>query len=214
MAISPSLPIPPDKITPHEIVVSADMPMSPHRAERKEAEVHWLTSAVASGDEAAFQELYDRYQARLFRLAVVLSRGDESLAHETVQSAMLTAARKLRPLETEEHVWNWLARVARQHLTKAWRRQQREPNVVSLAELPEASELAKSDSVLEESLDAAVNLLDGDDRQVVELFYYEALSQKEIADRLGSSVKAVSNRLERARTRIRSLIEKRLRYET
>src|SRR5947207_893125 len=76
-----------------------------------DAEARRLTAAVARGDEAAFRQLYDRYRERLFRFALVLGRGDESLAHETVQSVFVTAAAKLRRTESEAHLWNWLALV-------------------------------------------------------------------------------------------------------
>src|SRR5213595_3596676 len=89
-----------------------------------------LSAAVARGDEAAFRELYDLYRARLFRFALVVGRGDETLAHDTVQNSFLTAAAKLRTVESEEHLWNWLARVARQHLAKAWRQRQRDSALV------------------------------------------------------------------------------------
>ena len=113
---------------------AADGPAPPSRAD---AEARRLAGAVARGDEAAFRELYDRYHGRLFRLALVLGRGDELLAHDTVQSAFITAAAKLRHAESEPHLWNWLARVARQHLAKAWRRRGREPAVVGMAEPPD-----------------------------------------------------------------------------
>src|SRR5438093_890474 len=73
-----------------------------------------LSGDVARGDDNSYQELYYLYHERLFRLSLALGRGDESLAHETVQSVFLTAAAKLRRVESEEHLWNWLARVARQ----------------------------------------------------------------------------------------------------
>src|SRR5258708_34078529 len=71
------------------------------------AEACRLASAVALGDEAAFRELYDRYHARLLQLVVVLSRGDQVIAHEVVQSVMLTAAEKLKRVESEDHLWHW-----------------------------------------------------------------------------------------------------------
>src|SRR5277367_3617386 len=67
-----------------------------------DAEACALAAAVGRGDEAAFQALYDRYHERLFRLALVLGRGDSVLARETVQSAFVTAATKLRRVESEE----------------------------------------------------------------------------------------------------------------
>src|SRR5580658_1714521 len=100
-----------------------------------------LAAGVARGDEIAFGELYDRYHKRLFRFALALGKGDETLAHETVQSAFLTAAAKLRSVQGEEHLWNWLANVARQHLGKSWRRRQRDAVVVSMAEVPDLTHL-------------------------------------------------------------------------
>lgn len=177
-------------------------------------EARHLSHAVARGDEAAFGELYDRYHDRLFRLATVLSRGDETLAHELVQAALLTAARKLKPVESEAHLWNWLARVARQHLAKVWRQQRHTPQLVELTEFPERAVMTESDSVLEESLDAALLELENEERQVVEWFYFDGLSHRDIAERLAATPKAVSSRLERARAKLRTLLNRRLRHES
>lgn len=179
-----------------------------------DVEARRIARAVARGDEAAFRELYDRYHERLFRLAAVLGHGDESLAHEVVQSTMLTAARKLKPVESEAHLWNWLARVARQHLAKVWRQQQRTPELVELTQFPETASPEESDSVLEENLDGALLELEAEDRQAVEWFYFDGLSHKEIAERQGATPKAVSSRLERAREKLRLLLNRRLRHES
>jgi RNA polymerase sigma factor (sigma-70 family) len=178
------------------------------------AEACRLAWAVAHGDEGAFRELYDRYHARLVRLVIVLSRGDRALAQEVVQAVMLTAAKKLRRIESEDHLWHWLARVAYQQLAKQWRDRQREPTLVSLAELPECADALEPDAVLEESLDAALSTLDQDERQMVEWFYFDGLSQKEIAERLSTTPKAVSSRLERARAKLRQLLTRILSHET
>jgi RNA polymerase sigma factor (sigma-70 family) len=155
------------KDVPHPVEVATRLDMSPPNADPVDSEARRLTSAVARGNEAAFQELYDGYHERLFRLGIVLSRGDDSLAHELVQSVMLTAAAKLKPLENEAHLWNWLARVARQHFLKRRRQQQRDSALVSMAELPEQPDETEPESTLEESLDTAMTALDADDRQVV-----------------------------------------------
>ena len=205
------MPLPAREPTSRLAEADAGEPLAPPSAD---AEARRLTRAVARGDEAAFQELYDRYHDRLFRLATVLSHGDEALAHEVVQSAMLTAARKLKPVESEAHLWNWLARVARQHLAKVWRHQQRTPELVELTELPEAAAPEQSDSVLEQDLDGALLELETEDRQAVEWFYFDGLSHKDIAERQGATPKAVSSRLERARAKLRLLLNRRLRHES
>ena len=197
--------------TPHLVVESSSANTSTPVAD---ADARRLAAAVARGDEAAFRQLYDRYQPRLFRLALVLGCGDESLAQDTVQSVFVTAAVKLRRVDGEEHLWNWLARVARQQLAKAWRQRKRDPEVVGMADLPEPPDAVKPDSVLEESLDAALQAMDAEDRQLIEWFYFDRLSHQEIAGQLNATPKAVSSRLERARAKLRSLVTRRLSHET
>jgi RNA polymerase sigma factor (sigma-70 family) len=48
--------------------------------------------------------------------------------------------------------------------------------------------------------------LTADERQLIEWFYFDGLSHKEIAGQLGATSKAVSSRLERARSRLRALL--------
>jgi RNA polymerase sigma-70 factor (ECF subfamily) len=178
-----------------------------------DAEACSLAAAVARGDETAFRRLYENYHRRLFRFALVLGRGDESLAQDTVQSVFVTAARKLCHAESEEHLWNWLARVARQQLAKTWRQRRRDSVLVEVADLPDCPEV-ESDSVLEENLDATLQSMETEDRQLIELFYFDRFSHKEIAEQLNTTPKAVSSRLERARAKLRSLITRRLSHET
>lgn len=211
MVTTTSMPFPALEPTMRPTVAASSLQTSRSSAD---ADARRLAAAVARGDEAAFRQLYDRYQPRLFRLALVLGRGDESLAQDTVQSVFMIVAGKLRRVDGEEHLWNWLARVARQQLAKAWRQRQRDPAVIGMADLPEPPDAVKPDSVLEESLDAALLAMDTEERQLVEWFYFDRLSHQEIAGQLNATPKAVSGRLERARTKLRSLITRRLSHET
>jgi RNA polymerase sigma-70 factor (ECF subfamily) len=180
-----------------------------------DVEARSLAAAIARGDEAAFRALYERYHARLFRFTLVLSRGDELLAQDTVQLVFLTAAKKLRQADGEEHLWNWLARVARQQLAKAWKKHRREASFLNAEELAgDYPATAAPDSFLEEVLDGALQMLEAEERQLVQNFYFSRLSQKELAEQLGTTPKAISSRLERAREKLRSIIRRRLLHET
>lgn len=183
-------------------------------ASAADAEARALAVAIGRGDETAFRTLYERYHQRLFRLAFVLSHGDDSLAHDAVQSAFVTAARKLRQTDSEEHLWNWLARITRQQMAKAWRKRRRDLKIVTVEKLPDCPATMEPDSALEEVLDASLKTMEPEDRQLIENFYFDCLSQKEIARRLGVTPKAVSSRLERAREKLRFLIKRRLSHET
>jgi RNA polymerase sigma-70 factor, ECF subfamily len=198
--------------TPRATVEAATAPSA---APGADAEARLLAAAIARGNEAAFRTLYERYYPRLFRFALVLSRGDESLAQDVVQSVFVIAARKLSRADSEEHLWNWLARVAHQQLAKAWRKRRRNVPLVSLEDLSEnCPATAEPDSFLEEILEGALKLLDPDERQLVQFFYFDRRSQKEIADQLGATPKAISSRLERAREKLRLLIKRKLSHET
>ncbi|PWU19672.1 MAG: hypothetical protein C5B50_06065 [Verrucomicrobia bacterium] len=172
-----------------------------------DAEAQRLAAAIGRGEDRAFEEFYNNYEGRLFRFLLVLGHGDETLARDVLQSAMLTTARKLRRVETEAHLWHWLARVARQHLIKEWRRRGREPMLVNMPELPETPDERTVDRVLEEQLEGAIVALDPQDRETVEWFYFDGLSCEEIGVRLGTTAKAVSSRLERVREKLRALVQ-------
>src|SRR3569833_851034 len=151
-----------------------------------DAEARALASAIARGDEQAFRSLYDRFHDRLLRLALVLGRGDESLAQDLVQTVFVIAAKKLRRVDNEDHLWNWLAQVARQTSVKAWRKRQRDPAMAQAEALTEDCPAnTEPDSFLEETLDVVLKALDVDEQQLVRNLYFDRLSLKEIADLFG-----------------------------
>jgi RNA polymerase sigma factor (sigma-70 family) len=197
--------------TPHATVEASKGQLAP----AADAEARSLAMAIGRGDEQAFRTLYERYHQRLFRLALVLGHGDEALAQDVVQSVFVTAARKLRRVDSETHLWNWLAQVARQNFSKTWRKQKREPAMANVEALgDDCAASPEPDSFLEEVLDGALKSLEADDRQLIQIFYFDRLSQREMAEQLGTTPKAISSRLERAREKLRSLIKRALSHET
>jgi RNA polymerase sigma-70 factor (ECF subfamily) len=168
---------------------------------------------VARGDEKAFQELYDRYQERLFRFGLVLSHGDETVAGEMVQSVFVIAAAKLRAVDGEQHLWNWLALVGRQQIFKTQKRQKRDAAILGMARLSDAAHPDAADKKLEDTLDAALTDLTVEDQLIIEWFYFDGLSHQQMADRMRSTSKAVSSRLERIRATLRRRVQRSLSNE-
>ncbi|HTV39717.1 MAG TPA: sigma-70 family RNA polymerase sigma factor [Candidatus Sulfotelmatobacter sp.] len=179
-----------------------------------DAEARQVAAAIGRGENAAFEKLYERYHRRLLRLALMLARGDELLAHDAVQGTFIVAAQKLRHVDGEAHLWNWLAQVARQQITRICRQRKRDTTVVDPEEFIGRAIVEESDTRLEEILDAALAALDLEERQIVERFYFDRLSQKEIAEQLNITPKAVSSRLERARAKLRLFVSTTLSHET
>jgi RNA polymerase sigma-70 factor (ECF subfamily) len=192
----------------------SQVPAVPSPDASLDAETQRLVAGIKRGDEMAFQELYDRYQERLFRFGLVLAHGDEAMAGEMVQSVFIIAAGKLRAVESEQHLWNWLALVGRQQLKKMQKRRKKDTAILDMAALPECSH---SDAIvekkLEEVLDAALAELAPDDRQIVEWFYFDGLSHQQIADKTNGTAKAISSRLERTRVFLRCRVQRALSCE-
>jgi len=75
---------------PRQTVETASLPSSQAVTN---ADARRLAAAVARGDEAAFRDFYEHYHGRLLRFALVLAHGNETLAHDAVQAAFVTAAK-------------------------------------------------------------------------------------------------------------------------
>jgi RNA polymerase sigma-70 factor (ECF subfamily) len=190
------------------------VPPVPSSDTKLDAEARHLAAGVRRGDESAFQELYDRYQERLFRFGLVLAHGNETAASEMVQSVFVIAAGKLRAVESEQHLWNWLALVGRQQIHKMQKRQKKDIALLAMAALPDCSHAdVDVDKKLEEVLDAALAELAPDDRLVIEWFYFDGLSHQQIAERTSGTAKAISSRLERARAWLRRRVQRALSCE-
>jgi RNA polymerase sigma-70 factor, ECF subfamily len=84
-----------------------------------------LIRAAATGDRAAFGELYVRY-ARLVH-GILLTRVPPAEADDLVQDVFLSAMRQLRGLRTAAAFRGWLAAIARNRATDYFR--QARPNV-------------------------------------------------------------------------------------
>ena len=117
------------------------MDSPPEVLETEDPAIARLTHGVAAGLEESFRELYDRYHARLFRLLMVLTGGEETLAREVVQTVVLTAAAKLGPLAARRRIsgaagWR---RSARQHCSKRRAKLRREGAILTFGDYPETA---------------------------------------------------------------------------
>src|SRR5512132_45874 len=69
-----------------------------------------LAARAAAGDNAAFEAIVGRYQARIFRLACRLT--SETDAPDVLQATFLQVYRHLPPSRGESQFGTWLYRVA------------------------------------------------------------------------------------------------------
>ena len=163
---------------------------------------------VAQGDEQAFLTLYDRHAARVHSLTLRILN-DSMLAEEATQDAFLKLWSRARLfLQERGSLLLWLLTIARRTALDRLRLEGRRP---VLSDSNDPDDLWKTipdlDSLPEEarwrSLHFAVQSLDQDHRQVVELAYYQGLSQSEIAEVLDWPLGTVKTRMRAAMEHLR-----------
>jgi RNA polymerase sigma-70 factor, ECF subfamily len=185
-----------------------------------------LVGRARAKDEAAFEELVNRYEDKLYRLAMRFVR-NETDAQEILQDAFLSAWRNLPTFEGRAQFGSWMYRVTVNAALMLLRSRNRhpevtvddvEPTVLNNA-VAESGQLMRANadwaqrpddqlqsSELRKHIQASVDALPDGLRTVFLLRDVEELSTEDTAELLSLSVPAVKTRLHRARLALREAI--------
>jgi RNA polymerase sigma-70 factor (ECF subfamily) len=182
-----------------------------------------LAERARAGDDAAFGALVERYQERVYRLALRLS-SNPSDAEEVLQESFLQAWRKIDTFRGDARFGTWLYRIATNTALMRKRAARRRPAESLEAFLPHFEESglladldyqrsARADEVLERAeltqrAREALDLLDENYRAVFVLRDLEEMSTEEAARVLEITPEAVRQRLHRARLMVRGYLAK------
>ncbi len=167
-----------------------------------------LVAQVVKGDEQAFLALYDRYASRVHALTLRILN-DPMLAEEVTQDTFLKLWSRARLYLAERgSLLVWLLTIARRTALDRLRLEARRP---TLSDGNDPEEVWKtipdlntsSEESRWRSLHFAVLSLPQEHRQVIELAYYQGLSQSEISELLGWPLGTVKTRLRAAMERLR-----------
>ena len=180
-----------------------------------------LVHASRNGDMSAFQQLVERYDRRLFRIAQHITHNRED-SQDAVQEAFLKAFEHLGQFREESKFSTWLIRITlNQSLMKV--RKRRAIREVSLDEdfqgnegklPPEVADWAPNPeelytrSELRDILNKTMKKLSPSLRAVFVLRDIEGLSTREAAEALDLTTVAIKARLWRARLRLREGLSK------
>ena len=171
-----------------------------------------LLRLMLAGDGEAFERLYDRYQAGIYRFALRMS-GSEAVAEDVTQDVFLTLMRDGGQYQARGSFAAYLFTIARHGVI---RRLQRDRRFVALGEETEGGELpiqeqlvAEGDPLTEltrgELVDAvrqAIAALPVHYREVLLLCHLHEMSYAEAASVVGCEVGTVRSRLFRARAMV------------
>ncbi len=172
-----------------------------------------LVAGVRAGDDAAFEELYRRYQRRIASFVRRVVR-DEARAEDVTQEAFMSALRRMRATDTEISFKPWIYEIARNAAIDSWRRSSRAEEVsINQDELLRPGDRSRlvggggPDKLLldKERMDhlcRAMDELSQTHHRIIVMRELEGLSYREIGERLELSRPAVESTLFRARRRL------------
>jgi RNA polymerase sigma-70 factor (ECF subfamily) len=195
---------------------------NPHRLPSKVAreDESLLVAAAKSGDAAAFEELVNRYERKIFRLTMNITRNRED-AEDAMQDAFMKAYAHLDSFQENSRFYTWLVRIAANEALMRLRK--RRPNQFSLDEPIEGDddvmpreiedwgpspEQRYAQSEMQDILNQVIGQLEPDYRAVFVLRDIEEFSTEETAAAVGISEAAVKSRLLRARLKLREKLDR------
>jgi len=169
-----------------------------------------LIAEALSGKSAAFGQLVQKYQDRLYNTMVhVVGHADDAL--DIVQEAMVQAFLKLETFHQASAFYTWLYRIAF-NVAASQRRRRRPTSSVEQAQETRGEEPADSQAGPAEQLEQAercrqvrraIAALDDEQRTVLVLREIDGCCYEEIAEVLGVPIGTVRSRLHRARLQLR-----------
>jgi RNA polymerase sigma-70 factor (ECF subfamily) len=175
-----------------------------------------LITLIEREHTQALSELYDRYSRLVFSLALHLL-GDRATAEEVTLDVFTRVWEKAGMYRADKaKVSTWLASIARYHSIDILRRKGSRPEQYSVAWTEVASDAVLSADGPEEVTElalhqqrvrAAVAELPADQQQVLALAFFNGLTHREIAEKLGEPLGTVKTRIRLAMQKLRQALQ-------
>jgi len=171
-----------------------------------------LIHGIAAANRDAFSQFYDRFSPIVYALALRMLKA-QSDAEDLLQEVFLQVWRQAAAYDAERGSPEaWLINIARSRAIDKLRSIRRREKSFVLTEDPAASESsADVEMSVEESetkliMNSALASLPAAQRRVLELAYFDGLSQSEIAARLAEPLGTVKTRMRAAIQRLRGML--------
>jgi RNA polymerase sigma-70 factor (ECF subfamily) len=178
-----------------------------------------LAELVLTGDEAAFEEIFDRHKRLVASIAARYFRRPEHV-DEIIQISFSKVYFELRNFRGahELSLAGWLSRITRNACIDMLRSQKRRPEDLSCAlnddERSELLAFTSTDSNAEQKhierdlADKLLSRLSAEDRTLLQMIYVEGLSINEAAEALGWAGPKTKLRAWRARNTLRKYLKR------
>jgi RNA polymerase sigma-70 factor (ECF subfamily) len=188
---------------------------TPHGQPRDEV----LTARLAQGDTSALEALYERYAPMILGLALKIT-GDRALAEDILQETFWRAWQGAVTYQPERGALAaWLFRIARNLAIDHYRRQRLRPQatpgmdetepVIEQLPDPQTDVAAQVQWSLDlQQVQSALATLPAEQRQVIEMAYFQGMTRQEIAEATREPLGSIHTRARLGLQKLRSNLEK------
>ena len=170
-----------------------------------------LGKRLAQGDHAAFAELYDACADRIHHYLMVFL-GSKEDAEDALQETFIRLARNCKRLAKVENLTAYVFTVARNEALRLAGRRKNPKSLAGLAQKQRLFENVKNDDTradeYAESAAMALNHLEPELREIVELKHFAGLTLREIADVTDCPPGTAATRYRTALEKMRSILAK------
>ena len=174
-----------------------------------------VISRVLKGEQNAYAELVNRYQAYVFTLVLRMIKSRED-AEEVAQDVFVKAYRSLADFRGESKFSTWLYTIASTTSITFLRKKKLDVHSLDNEKVFEAADSKDSGfraNLVEQKsrvnmVNEAIAMLSPDDAEIITLFYKAEQNLEEISRILRLETNTVKVRLHRARTRLKEKMEK------
>jgi len=167
-----------------------------------------LMAAYVAGDGAAFRVIFERYAPLLMR-AMLRELYVREEANDLVQQTFLQLHRARADFDVEHKLKPWIFTIAMNLKREYFRRKKRRPERSLEAEAtlePAVGALGAARVDARRTLARVLGDLPADQREVIELHWFDGLEFPEVAEVVGASVSAVKVRAHRGYVRLRAAL--------
>lgn len=160
-------------------------------------------SSLKSGDESAFNELYERYSNRILLFMYKMLQNDEARAQDFTQDVFIKVIEKADLFDTSKSFKTWIFTIAANHCKNHFRnsRPTLDINQIKVSDiLKEPSVNLYDKNQFNEVLNLEINNLHSPYKETFILRYSEDLKLNEIAEIMDCPVGTIKSRLNHATT--------------
>lgn len=155
-----------------------------------------LVSAICSGDEQAMEQLYERYSAIVYSVALRIL-GDTGAAEDILQEVFMQLWRSPDTFDaTRGSLPGWLAVITRNRAIDSLRRRRPESDITDVVVSIEPDLVGSTEMIRAlEKIRGALGQMPAAQRSALEMAFFEGLTHTEIAEKAGEPLGTIKTRI-------------------